>query len=339
MSCTRVHYRIMCLFVQSVIFGLWLDEAVEYFYSKVMFGSIEGVNESANMYERICSTYQPPLYNILMYVWLKFFDSEFSFRLAGILTTLVGMLGIYAALLKVSNHRWASLGAVIYIFIPRIAYYALECAEYNLMLCCESWTLYFFVSFLNERNNKSLAGFFIFSSLSVYSQYGAAFFVAGLYITLLIRFFKDKHTMFKFLCATLITGMVAVLPLAYFFMISQMKHQGSIGISHMPLVSWNTFYDLIRGIIIQVKWDLSVGNIGWSITGIAARIMIILLFAATSVILFIAAFRYRKLFTFFLSACTISWLIYYLCVITSFYAYTSWGSNRGFGNRYGLLFW
>ena len=65
--------------------GLWYDEAIEYFYSKYMTGTIPvGMPQTENMYERICFTYQPPLYNLLMYLWLSVFDSESTFRLAAV---------------------------------------------------------------------------------------------------------------------------------------------------------------------------------------------------------------------------------------------------------------
>ncbi len=75
--------------------GLWYDEAIEYFYSKYITGPVPGGHNSANMLERILHTFQPPLYNILMYFWLGLFDSEFGFRFAGILTTLAGSAGKY----------------------------------------------------------------------------------------------------------------------------------------------------------------------------------------------------------------------------------------------------
>lgn len=312
--------------------GLWYDEAVEYFFSKFISGNVPGsIHETSNMYERICSTYQPPLYNVLMYVWLQCFDSEALFRFAGILTTLIGMLGIYTALLKVSGYKWASAGALVYLFIPKISFYALECAEYNLMLCCESWTLYFFVRFIMHKDNLSLSGFFILSCLSVYSQYGAAFFVAGLYITLLIHCIRDKNILAKIFKLTLITGMTAVLPLAYLFTIPQMINQGSIEISHVSLFAGNNIlYDFIRGIIFQAGWIFSFpGRI---------RFLMVIPLACLLIPLIYAVINMKGMFKLFFLSCIISWLFYYMCVVTSFYAYNSWSGNTGFGNRYGLFF-
>lgn len=318
--------------------GLWLDEAVEYFYSKVMSGPIGGISGAKNMYERICSTYQPPLYNVMMYLWLRLFDSEESFRLAGILTTLVGMLGIYNALLKSNGYKWASAGALIYIFIPSTAFYALECAEYNLMLCCEAWTLNFFVSYLNENSTKNLAGFFIFSCLSVYSQYGAVFFVAGLYIVLLANSFRDKTALKKIMAATVLATVIAVMPLVYFFVIPQMIHQGSAQVSHLPVFEGdNILYDFLRGMILQAKWSLYIKTRWhWDILTLIFQFMLFIPFAAAFIPVFGTMFSKKKMCAVFASACVVSILLYYGCVVTSFYSHISYATR--FGNRYGLFF-
>ena len=79
---------IFCLLVIFSIYvvyltksGLWYDEGIEYFYSKYLGVLPEGVQVNAegktNMYMRICSTFQPPLYNVLLVAsirWSKFFQ-------------------------------------------------------------------------------------------------------------------------------------------------------------------------------------------------------------------------------------------------------------------------
>ena len=52
--------------------SLWFDESIEYWYSKIMVGELPFESSgTVNMYQRIISTFQPPLYNVLMYFWLK----------------------------------------------------------------------------------------------------------------------------------------------------------------------------------------------------------------------------------------------------------------------------
>ena len=78
--------------------GLWFDESIEFYFSRTLRGPVPGARGNNSLYDRILLTYQPPLYNWLMYVWLLIYDSEFWFRLAGVLVTLIGGAGICAAL-------------------------------------------------------------------------------------------------------------------------------------------------------------------------------------------------------------------------------------------------
>ena len=198
--------------------GLWYDEGVEYFYSSVVSGPVPGWSETQNMYERITETFQPPLYNVLMHLWLLAFDSEFGFRLAGILTTLAGGIGLFLAFRKMTDPLWAAAGTATYLFTGQVMEYALECAEYNLVLCFLCWTLFFFVKAFLEKGTGSLAGFFLCACLSVYSQYGAAFAVVPLYLALMIRMWKDGTKRKQML---LFSGgaVLLAIPLVIFFLI------------------------------------------------------------------------------------------------------------------------
>ena len=105
---------ILCLLVIFSIYvvyltksGLWYDEGIEYFYSKYLGVLPEGVQVNAegktNMYMRICSTFQPPLYNVLMYFWLLLFNGVNSFRFIGVLFTFIGALGFFKTIKLLSN--------------------------------------------------------------------------------------------------------------------------------------------------------------------------------------------------------------------------------------------
>lgn len=74
--------------------GLWFDEVVEYWYSKG--GTLPmGLTGSGGFFDRVRSTYQPPLYNMLMFLWLKIMDTEFWFRFFGVVAGAIGMIFLY----------------------------------------------------------------------------------------------------------------------------------------------------------------------------------------------------------------------------------------------------
>lgn len=320
--------------------GLWYDEAIEYYFSKFASGKVPGGFGKSNMYERILATYQPPLYNWLMHIWLMFFDSEDGFRLAGVLTTLIGAIGIFCGIDKLVNYKWASFGTCLYLFSTAIARYATECAEYNLMLCFISWSIYFYILCIKEQTTKNYIGFFIFACLSVYSQYGAAFLIIILYFSLIIQCIKNKNykILKKLGIMSIIVLVVAVFPLIWFFMLPQMKNQGSATVSHMPYFrNNNILIDFIISIILQLAWNFHpsglYGNIIYYIQPALAGI--------ASLISILALFKKDKTLKKLMVLCICSWIIFYIAIACSFYGYNGWESTHGtenMGRRYGMFF-
>lgn len=317
--------------------GLWYDEAIEYFYSRFMTGPTPGSRSSTNMYERICSTYQPPLYNVLMYFWLLFFDSEFGFRFAGVIVTLVGSVAIYLSIDEQEHDSlWSMAGTAFYILSSGIAYYGLECAEYNLMLCFLSWAQYFWLCSLNRKNLGSFIGFFIFSCLAVYSQYGAAFIVAGMYLYLVVSFIREKNVrMIKTtIIASAIVLVVAVMPLLAFFALPQLESQGTMSVSHMPQFRRNILFDYILG-IVHVIWEVFASKSGEII-----KYCNIVCMSIAALVTFIAFWLRKKRLCHFVIVLIGTYTVYYIAVACSYYAYNGWNGNVGtsnLGGRYALF--
>ncbi len=320
--------------------GLWYDEAIEYYFSKVISGKVPGGFGKSTMYERILSTYQPPLYNWLMHIWLIFFDSETGFRMAGVLTTLLGAIGIFCGIDKLINYKWASFGTCFYLFSTAVAHYGTECAEYNLVLCCLSWTIYFYIMCIKEEKTKNYIGFFLFACLSVYSQYGAAFLVIVLYFSLVIRNIKNKN--FKILkqiiIISVIIAVVAAFPLIWFFMLPQMNNQGSASVSHLPhFRNANIIVDFIVSIILQVAWNFHPAGMYGNIMYYIQPALVVL----ASIFTLAALLRKNKTLKGLAGLCICSWIIFYIAVACSFYGYNSWIQSYGtenMGERYGLFF-
>lgn len=315
--------------------GLWLDESIEYFYSKYMFGPLPGNIASGynNMYERICYTFQPPLYNLLMYLWLNVADSEEWFRFAGVVTTFVGSIGIFFALKKLSNYYFGLAGLIVYLTTYSVQFYALECGEYNLVLCMECWALYFFCAVLEERNTKKkvkeIIGFFVFACLAAYSQYGAILLMVPLYLFLFCHFLisKDKQMIRCAIVGAIVVLIVAALPLLWFFLIPQMENQQISGVSHLPFFSESgILYSLCDGILKILKFNF----------GIFAQYIVLTCFLL--IITTALYFKSKKLGA-IIAEFFFVYLIYFSCVACSLYGYNSWYNKVGcdnLGGRYSL---
>ena len=313
--------------------GLWYDESIEYYYSRVTSGPVPCVTDTGSMYERITETFQPPLYNCLMFLWLSVFDSEFGFRLAGILTTLIGGIGFFLALKKLSDYSWSVVGTAIYLLTGQVMLYALECAEYNLMLCTISWTLYFFLCAIMDGKKSSMAGFFLLACLSVYSQYGAVFIILPLYCALIFHFIRQKERIRELLLLSCAALLIAI-PLVVFFLLPQLHNQGTVTVSHHPVFRrGNLITDFAYGIYLFFKWLCG------------GRLPALLLALGTGGAAIAATLSIRKRIPSVLPQLLIisicAWLIYYLASAFSFYGYNAWDGPLGtynLGGRYALFF-
>ena len=311
--------------------GLWFDEEIEYYYSKVMFGGVPGGNGTTNMFERIRITFQPPLYNVLMYFWLLFFDSELLFRLAGIITTMAGAVGVFFAINEyLDNKLFGFIGISIHIFTYGIAYYGLECGEYNLMICFVAWTSYFYLRFLKRKEVKSLIGFFVLSCLSVLSQYGAVFIVVGMYLTILVYLIKNKDKrLFRItILLSALSMILVVLPLMILFLIPQMNSQTTFNTSHIPHFTYNAFQDYIIG-FKKIVSDIFNNNL------ITMGVILLL------VLCIIALFIERKRMVLPIITLVITYTLYFVATACSFYGHTYWEGKKdvmhSLGGRYSLF--
>ena len=199
--------------------SLWFDEGVEYLVSIMPF---------SKMIPAIRSTYQPPLYNFIMHFLLKISVSEYFFRFTGVIFGLFGCIGLYCAINEACNWKAAGITVFFYTFLRNIIYYNQECAEYTLVVANLFWTIYFFICLTKGYSRNKAIGFSGFCILSIYSQYGALFPLAGMTIAMTLIYALDKQwANFKRLAAYM-GGAIFLFgtPLYFGFMKFQREIQG-----------------------------------------------------------------------------------------------------------------
>lgn len=310
---------------------LWFDETIEYWYSKIMFGTLPfesaGTVGSVNMYQRIVSTFQPPLYNFLMYFWLKINESEWWFRFFGVVMGFVGNLAIYKTIKKTGNVYVAAISVFFSSCIYELVYYWQECAEYCLMLGTLCWTIYFFVCLIEEQNTKNIMLFIVFSILSVYSHYGAVFPVGTMLVVALIYVLlsKDKKNIITISVSYVVALIVAALPLYFLFLKKQMESQqgGEVTLNAITF-DGNIFKDFFSNLSVIVRWNLfSYFEKGFSWAYIC--IVLIIMIAVVTLA------KKRYIWMLAIVNC-VTYILYYFAVKVGVYSYGS------FGSRYNLFF-
>ncbi len=313
---------------------LWFDETIEYWYSTIMFGRLpyEGVDfvGPVNMYERIVSTFQPPIYNILMWLWLQVSDTEWWFRFFGVVMGFIGAIGIYKSVQKLSNTYVASLAVVFCAFLYRLVYFWQECAEYCIMLAALCWALYFWISLLKEVSTKNIILFTVFCIIPVYCQYGAAFPVFGMIVTafLYVVLQKDKKytkTIFASYGGALV---FAALPLFWFFIRIQMS--GQVGReetfdTELSAFGSNFITDFFGSMGEVFRWSFLAPGLGSAIVTVLL-VFVLILVAIALIFGKSKTLRWMALFN------LVTWVIYYVAVKLGVYSYGS------FGSRYNMFF-
>lgn len=307
---------------------LWFDEGIEFFYSKYLFGQIPGISLLDNMYQRIIATYQPPLYNVVLFLWLQISESESWFRFSSVLMGALGAVGLFSLFRRKISARFACLTMIIYSCIHQIIYYSLECSEYIMMLMFLFWMLYFYCECVENADIKYEMGYLIMAVLAIYSHYSAAFVIIPTAISILLVLWKKqqlhllKVQMFGYVLAVLFAG----IPLLIFFLVPQLQNPDSTYSQRIigSFEGGNIFYDFFSQISKTFRFiSLESPNRFAGFIGLALIIFVILAG--------IYIWKGKRALVKHLLTCSLgAWIIYYGLVRSGIYAYGE------FLNRYCL---
>lgn len=223
--------------------SLRFDEAMEYWISYMDF---------QDMYGMINSTFQPPVYNVVMHFWLKISESVLWFKLSNVLFFGIGMIGLFKTVQSVCKSKSSLfIAAVVPVCFSAMVYYNQICGEYVLVLSILFWLIYSAVKAIKERCWKDFVFFAFFAILSMSTQYGAMFTILGTGLVMLIVFVKQKD--YAAVKKLVVLGMISLigfmLPLYYFFARNQMANQGTpatnVGIGTIAVGLRNAFEFMI----------------------------------------------------------------------------------------------
>lgn len=159
---------------------LWLDESHSALLASMSF---------SEMLRFVNGDVHPPLYFATIYLWESLFGNapetlralSLSFHLLSVLLIILLARRVF------ENNFWALTLVVLYVFSPVLYWYSIEVRMYSLMVLMAVASLLACDVFM-ERPKLLWSGLVLGVVLAMmfYSHYGAAFFVAGLYLFLLV---------------------------------------------------------------------------------------------------------------------------------------------------------
>lgn len=307
---------------------LWYDEMIEFYYSKYLTGPIRGVSPYQNLYERLqYNSFQPPLYNLIMYVWLLFGESEWWIRFAGVVFSVIGMMGLYACLKLITDWKVACLAVFINSFIYEMMYYVKEAAEYNMMIMLLYWMLYLYFRAFKDLSLKNVGAFTAISVVLLYTQYGAVLAIIPLAVCLFLRGWRmgKKELCGKIGLMYVLTGAIAGGLLYFFLFRIQLAWNQSVNYYTVAFEKDNVLYDFVMMLLTTAQWLFTESKTRFFLEFAAALPVFV------GLCIWCVRKRKNPSFLYFLSGNIAIWLIYYGIVRSGIYAYGD------FGNRYSLF--
>ncbi len=200
--------------------ALWGDEWIEYHYSQASIYTGE-------LYRKIISTFQPPLYNFIMHFWLKLGLSILWFRLFNVVIGFISGIFLFLTVKKLSNKYIGYITCISLAVCYHWVYCIQECSEYALMLLFLFIAFYFYIECNNSFTYWKM-GLFILSNIgAIYSQYGSVFIIFPLLLLFFINNVLQTKNMKRKIIVVIfyfLSFCIFAIPLYIFFLKEQLKN-------------------------------------------------------------------------------------------------------------------
>jgi mannosyltransferase len=189
--------------------SIWLDEAFSIAISqRSLFDVLRMV---------VRTDTHPPLYYLLLKIWLLFGSSETQARSLSAIFSIAAIPLMYMVAASLFEDRRAGLlGAAILAFSPFQIWYAQEVRMYAMLTFFVLASAYFFIRALQTGALAFWAGYILTTSLALYTDNGAIWYVASISIFFLLARRRFSERLPGWLVSNLFVGL-AYLPWLPFF--------------------------------------------------------------------------------------------------------------------------
>ncbi|MBQ1320316.1 MAG: glycosyltransferase family 39 protein [Solobacterium sp.] len=307
--------------------ALWYDEWVEYYYSQADIAN-------GDLYRNIISTFQPPLYNLLMHYWLKVNQSILWFRLFNIIPGMISGLALSDTVRRLTkDRRLAALSVVLLAVSYQWVYYIQEAAEYALMLMFVFLTMHAYVIAGQKHSFLTTLYLALMSGGAAYSQYGCVFVVAPLLIMHMVRIFRagDRKQVRNLLIIYGLSVVLLAAPLYVFYAKIQLGNHKIGGTDTLPVVwSPQDFLTKLGGLLVYIFVRSEPQET--QVFMILGAVVLALTFLAMII------GRREKSIADLCLCLVIAYGLHYLLVVRHIYAMVHIGMSAGFYCRYSV-FW
>jgi len=149
--------------------SLWFDEAMEYWVASASLSSLPTTVRMALQ--------DPPLFSLLLHVWMRVGRTEFFLRFMSLSFSLLATLGVITLARLSLGKEVAIVAGLLIAFFPPDIRFAQEVGQYALMTFAVSWNLVFLYLGLTRRSWKWWILWGVSALVGIYSYYGAAIII------------------------------------------------------------------------------------------------------------------------------------------------------------------
>jgi len=166
----------------------------------------------------------PPLYYILMHLWVNIFGvSEITLRFPSLIFSVLSIFFIFKLTKTLYDEKLGLISALLLSISPYSINYAQEAKMYSMLWFLGILSFYYFYKFTNDPTKRNLFLYILFTTLSIYTLYVGFLFIIVHNICYFI-FFEKKQTK-RWLLGQFFV-LLLYLPWIYIFIDNALKRTG-----------------------------------------------------------------------------------------------------------------
>ncbi len=192
--------------------SLWLDEAVEFNVAAHPLSEIIASDQA--------STHDPPLFSLLLGVWMQLGREDFFVRFLPVFTSILTVVCVFVLGNRIFSLPVGWFSALLMAVAPRSVYYGLELNQYAFVLLFAPLGALLLERYLQRSTPGRLCAFIAMTILAILTHYALAIYMAALAVigTLSQVFNRDLSNRRRTLIAWLAgLGVVAAIGLVLLF--------------------------------------------------------------------------------------------------------------------------
>lgn len=196
--------------------SLWLDEAVEYWVATARLSQLPTTVRDVIQ--------DPPLYSLLLHLWMTGSEHEAWLRLLSVLLGVGGVVGVMVIGYRLQGQTCALAAGALMSIMPTAVRYSQEIGQYAPTHVLVVWSVVMLLAVVRDPSPRRHAGWLVLAVIATYTYYGTVIPVLVPFACALVQAaIKRDRVRVRRGLLTLAAFVGAVLPLLVYFLPHQLR--------------------------------------------------------------------------------------------------------------------